>query len=319
VEVFVLEKLIIIGSGPSGLTASIYAARANLSPLLFEGFFVGGIPGGQLMITTMVENFPGFKDGIGGQKLMADMRAQSVRFGTRMVTEDVESVKLDTRPFSVTSSGGTTYEAHAIIIATGATARRLDLPSEKKFFNRGISACAVCDGALPLFRNKPLAVVGGGDTALEEALYLTNFGSIVYLIHRRDSLRASKIMQERVLGNENIQVVWNKTVDEFLGNTLLTGIRLKDTKTNELSTLEVSGVFEAIGHTPNTAFLDNQVELDEAGYIKSLPGTTTTSVEGVFCAGDIHDARYRQAITAAGNGCMAALDAQKWLAEKLGI
>jgi thioredoxin reductase (NADPH) len=318
-EVFVPEKLIIIGSGPSGLTASIYASRANLSPLLFEGFQAGGIPGGQLMITTMVENFPGFKDGIGGQKLMAEMRAQSVRFGTRMVTEDVESVKLDARPFLVTSSGGDTYETHALIIATGATARRLDLPSEKKFFNRGISACAVCDGALPIFRNKPLAVIGGGDTATEEALHLTKFGSKVYMIHRRDSLRASKIMQERVLKHEKIQVLWNKVPKEFLGDTVLRSILLKDTQTGDESTLDVSGAFEAIGHQPNTAFLAGQLPLNETGYIYTHPGTAITSVEGVFAAGDVQDFRYRQAVTAAGSGCKAALDAQKWLTEKLGM
>jgi thioredoxin reductase (NADPH) len=314
-----LEKVIIIGSGPSGLTASIYASRANLSPLLFEGFQAGGIPGGQLMITTMVENFPGFKDGIGGQKLMAEIRAQSLRVGTRMITEDVESVKLDARPFVVTSSSGTSYETRSLIIATGATARRLDLASERKYFNKGISACAVCDGALPLFRNKPLAVIGGGDTAIEEAMYLTKFGSKVYLIHRRDSLRASKIMQDRVLHHEKIQVLWNKIPEEFLGETLLKGIRLRDTQTNELSTLEVSGAFEAIGHLPNTAFLKNQLALDESGYLTTSCGTTMTSVEGVFAAGDVHDFRYRQAVTAAGSGCKAALDAQRCLAEKLGV
>jgi thioredoxin reductase (NADPH) len=313
------EKLIIIGSGPSGLTASIYASRADLSPLLVEGFQAGGIPGGQLMITTMVENFPGFRDGIGGQKLMAEMKDQAVRFGTRMVTDDVESVKLDGRPFTVKSFGGDSYETEAIIIATGATARRLDLVSEKKFFNRGISACAVCDGALPIFRNKPLAVIGGGDTAIEEALYMTKFGSKVYLIHRRDSLRASKIMQERVQKHEKIQILWNKTVEEFYGDVTLKGIRLKDTQTGEVTALDVSGAFEAIGHQPNTAFLNNQILLDETGYIKTLPGTTMTSVEGVFAAGDVQDFRYRQAITAAGSGCMAALDAQKWLAEKYGV
>lgn len=311
------EKLIIIGSGPAGLTASIYASRANLSPLLFEGFQAGGIPGGQLMITSVVENFPGFKDGIGGQKIMAEMRAQSARFGTRMITEDIESVNLDSRPFKVITSGQDAYETHAIIIATGATARRLDLASEKKFFNRGISACAVCDGALPLFRNKPLAVIGGGDTALEEAQYLTNFGSKIYIIHRRDSFRASKIMQQRVLAHEKIQVLWNKTVEEFLGETLLKGIWLRDTQTNALSTLEVSGAFEAIGHHPNTAFLGGQIDLDETGYIVTKPGETMTSVEGVFAAGDVQDSRYRQAITAAGCGCRAALDMQKWLAEKI--
>jgi thioredoxin reductase (NADPH) len=318
VEDFMSEKLIIIGSGPSGLTASIYASRANLSPLLFEGFQAGGIPGGQLMITTVVENFPGFRDGIGSHKLMAEMRDQAIRFGSRLITEDVESVNLSVRPFSVTSAEGATHEANAIIIATGATAQRLEIPSEKNFFNRGISACAVCDGALPLFRNKPLAVIGGGDTAMEEALHLTKFGSKIYLIHRRDSFRASRIMQERVLQHEKIQVLWNKVVEEFTGETMLKGVRLKDTKTNDETALEVSGAFEAIGHRPNTAFLNGQLTLEETGYIYTRPGTTMTSVEGVFAAGDVHDFRYRQAITAAGSGCMAALDAQKWLTEKFG-
>ena len=311
-----LEKLIIIGSGPSGLTAAIYAGRANLSPLLFEGFQSGGIPGGQLMITTGIENFPGFKNGIGGQKLMAEMREQALRFGTRIITEDIESIKLDKHPFSLTSSGGDNYEMCALIISTGATARRLPLESEKKFFQHGISACAVCDGGLPVFRNKPLAVIGGGDTAVEEALYLAKFGSKIYLIHRRDCLRASSIMQQRVLNHEKIQPLWNKTVVEFVGDSLLRAIRLKDTKTGEESMLEVGGAFEAIGHQPNTGFLGGQLTLNEAGYIYTHPGTAMTSLDGVFAAGDVQDFRYRQAITAAGSGCMAALDALKWLTEK---
>jgi thioredoxin reductase (NADPH) len=310
------EKLIIIGSGPSGLTAAIYAARANLSPLLFEGFQAGGIPGGQLMITTGIENFPGFKDGIGGQKLMAEMREQALRFGTRMITEDIESLKLDKHPFRLISSGGDAYETCALIISTGATARRLPLESEKKFFQHGISACAVCDGGLPVFRNKPLAVVGGGDTAVEDALYLAKFGSKVYLIHRRDSLRASSIMQQRLLNNGKIQPLWNKIVVEFVGDSLLKAIRLKDTKTGEESKIEVAGAFEAIGHQPNTGFLGGQLTLNEAGYIFTHPGTAMTSLDGVFAAGDVQDFRYRQAITAAGSGCMAALDALKWLTEK---
>jgi thioredoxin reductase (NADPH) len=310
------EKLIIIGSGPSGLTAATYAARANLSPLLFEGFQAGGIPGGQLMITTMIENFPGFKEGIGGQKLMAEMRAQALRFETRMVTEDIESVKLDKHPIRLTSSGGDTYETCALIISTGATARRLPLESERKFFQRGISACAVCDGALPVFRDKPLAVIGGGDTAVEEALHLAKFGSKVYIIHRRDSLRASSIMQKRVMDHPKVQLLWNKTVEEFVGDSMLRGIRLRDTKTGGESMLEVAGAFEAIGHQPNTAFLGGQLTLNEAGYIYTHPGTTMTSLDGVFAAGDVQDFRYRQAVTAAGSGCMAALDALKWLTEK---
>ena len=310
------EKLIIIGSGPSGLTAAIYAARANLSPLLFEGFQSGGIPGGQLMITTAIENFPGFKDGVGGQKLMAEIREQALRFGTRLITEDIESIKLDKHPFRMVSSGGDTFETCALIISTGATAKRLPLESEKKFFQRGISACAVCDGGLPVFRNKPLAVIGGGDTAVEEALYLAKFGSKIHLIHRRDSLRASSIMQQRILNHEKILPLLNKTVVEFVGDSLLRGIRLKDTKTGEESMLEVGGAFEAIGHQPNTGFLGGQLKLNEAGYIFTHPGTAMTSLDGVFAAGDVQDFRYRQAITAAGSGCMAALDALKWLTEK---
>jgi thioredoxin reductase (NADPH) len=310
------EKLIVIGSGPSGLTASIYAARANLSPLLFEGFQAGGIPGGQLMITTIIENFPGFKDGIGGQQLMADMRQQALRFGARILTEDIESVKLDTHPFSITSSGGDIFEACSLVISTGATAKRLPLDSEKKFFGRGISACAVCDGALPVFRNKPIAVIGGGDTAVEEALHLSKFGSRIFLIHRRDSLRASTIMQDRALKHQKIEVLWNKVVEEFVGDKLLGGVRLKDTRTGSVSFLEVNGAFEAIGHRPNTGFLNGQLRLTESGYVFTHPGTTMTSVEGVFAGGDVQDFRYRQAITAAGSGCMAALDAQKWLTEK---
>jgi thioredoxin reductase (NADPH) len=310
------ERLIIIGSGPSGLTAAIYAARANLAPLLFEGFQAGGIPGGQLMITTTIENFPGFKDGVSGQELMAGMREQALRFGTRMLMEDVESVNLDARPFTVTSAGGDTYEACSLIISTGATARRLPIESEKKFFGRGISACAVCDGALPVFRNKPIAVIGGGDTAVEEALHLSKFGSKIHIIHRRDSLRASTIMQQRALSHQKIEILWNKVVEEFVGDKLLGGIQLKDTRTGETSLLEVAGAFEAIGHRPNTAFLGGQLRLTEAGYIFTHPGTAQTSVEGVFAAGDVQDFRYRQAITAAGSGCMAALDAQKWLTER---
>jgi len=310
------EKLIIIGSGPAGLTAAIYAARANLSPLLIEGFQSGGIPGGQLMITTVVENFPGFKNGIGGQKLMAEMRDQAETCGTKIITDDVENVNLDSSPFKISTTGGDSYEASSLIIATGATAKRLPLESEKKFWGRGISACAVCDGALPVFRNKPLAVIGGGDTAIEEALHLTKFGSVVYLIHRRDSLRASNVMQERALTNDKIKVLWNTTIEEFTGDTMLKAVLTKNIKNGTVSSLEVTGVFEAIGHTPNTVFLGDQIDLTDTGYIVTNPGSTTTSVEGVFAAGDVQDFHYRQAVVAAGSGCMAALDAQKWLTEK---
>lgn len=313
------EKLIIIGSGPSGLTAAIYASRAELKPVLFEGFQVGGIPGGQLMITTTIENYPGFKEGISGPQLMSDMREQALKFGVRMITDDVESIRLDNTPFQVKSAGGDTYEAHSLIVATGATAKRLSLDSEKKFFGKGISACAVCDGALPVFRNKPLAVIGGGDSAVEEALHLTKFGSKVFMIHRRDSLRATRIMQSRAMNHPKIEIIWNKVVEEFVGDTMLTGITLKDVKTGEVSGIEVSGAFEAIGHQPNTGFLAGRLTLNEAGYVYTHPCTTMTSVEGVFAAGDVQDFRYRQAITAAASGCMAALDAQKWLTEKLGL
>jgi len=310
------EKIIIIGSGPAGLTAAVYTARANLSPLVFEGFQAGGMPGGQLMTTGLVENFPGFSEGIDGQQLMAEMKAQAKRFGARMIMEDVSEVNLSRRPFSVTSMGGETSETHALIIATGAVARRLPLDSEKKLWGKGISACAVCDGALPIFRNKPLAVIGGGDSAIEEAVHLTQFGSKVFIIHRRDQLRASKIMQKRAMEHPKIEILWNKIPEEFIGETAVNGIKLKDTKTGEISEISVTGVFEAIGHTPNTAFLNGQLKTTEDGYLVTKPDSTATSIEGVFAAGDVKDPKYRQAITAAGSGCMAALEAERWLAEK---
>ncbi|MBN1981683.1 MAG: thioredoxin-disulfide reductase [Chitinivibrionales bacterium] len=307
------EKIIIIGSGPAGFTAAIYMARANLSPLLFEGFQAGGMPGGQLMITGVVENFPGFPEGIDGQKLMEQMRQQVVRVGGRLITEDVVSVDVQKRPFTVVSMSEQEFAAESLIIATGATARRLPLDSEKRLWGRGISACAVCDGALPVFRNKPLAVIGGGDTAIEEAMHLTSYASHVYLIHRRNELRGSKIMQKRLLGHPKITVLWNKTVVEFLGEKQVSTLRLRDTVTAQESELSVAGVFEAIGHLPNTGFLKNQVACDEEGYIITTPGGTKTSVEGIFACGDVQDRIYRQAITAAGSGCMAALDCERWL------
>jgi len=310
------EKVIIIGSGPAGLTAAIYAARANLSPLLFEGFQSGGIPGGQLMITGLVENFPGFKNGISGQHLMAEMREQALNFGVRFIMEDVESISLNTSPFSLISTSGDAYEAQSVIIATGATAQRLPIHSEPIFWGRGISACAVCDGALPIFRDKPLAVIGGGDSAVEEAMHLTKFGSKVYLIHRRDELRASRIMQKRATTHPKIEILWNKTVEYFFGDKLLEGLHLKDTVTGELSTIRVSGAFEAIGHRPNTGFLNNQLPVDDKGYLITKPGSTVTSIDGVFAAGDVKDSHYRQAITAAGSGCMAALEVEWWLQNK---
>lgn len=313
------ERLIIIGSGPAGLTAAIYSSRANMQPLLFEGFQEGGIPGGQLMITSVIENFPGFPEGIEGPQLMANMREQAVKLGARLITEDVSEINLQIYPFELISMNGEKYTADAVIIASGATAKRLPLPSEARLWGRGVSACAVCDGALPIFRNKELAVIGGGDTALEEALHLTQFASKVYLIHRRDELRASKIMQKRVLTHPKIQILWNKIVDEFIGDKSLNMLKLKDTVTGELSELPVVGAFEAIGHVPNTKYLNDQVETNELGYIKTKPGSTATNIEGVFAAGDVQDAKYRQAITAAGSGCMAAIEAERWLQERAGI
>jgi thioredoxin reductase (NADPH) len=303
------EKLIIIGSGPAGLTAAIYAARANMTPLVFEGFQDGGIPGGQLMTTGLVENFPGFPEGIPGPELMGNMREQAIKCGARMVMADVTEVDLSVRPFTVISSDDDKYTADTLIIATGATANRLPLESEKIFWGRGISACAVCDGALPVFRDKPLAVIGGGDTAVEEAVHLTQFASIVYLIHRRDELRASQTMRTRAETHPKIEILWNKVVEEFTGENQLTGLKLRDTVTGELSNLPVAGAFEAIGHKPNTGFLKNQLKTDQNGYIVTTPNSTATSTPGVFAAGDVQDPKFRQAITAAASGCMAALEA----------
>jgi thioredoxin reductase (NADPH) len=311
-----IEKIVIIGSGPAGLTAGIYAARAGFSPLLFEGFQSGGIPGGQLMMTGVVENFPGFSVGIEGHALMSQMKEQAIRSGVKIITDDIEDVRLDCYPFTMTSASDETFTSLTIIVATGATALRLPLASEKVFWGKGISACAVCDGALPLFRNKPLAVIGGGDTAIEEAVHLTKFGSKVYLIHRRDSFRASKTMQERIKQYPKIEVLWNKTVEEFFGTTTLQGAILKDTVTGATSTIEISGAFEAIGHKPNVGFLKGQLPTDDKGYLLTKSGkTTATIVEGVFAAGDVQDPKFRQAICAAGNGCMASLEAEHWLRE----
>ncbi len=336
------EKLIIIGSGPAGWTAAIYAARANLDPLVFAGRPKQSpalvLPGGQLMLTTEVENYPGFPEGITGPKMMARFEQQAVRFGTRIQTDegqtpdvsnpddghsykyhDAKRVDLSARPFKVWGEDDTLFEAHAVIIATGATANWLGLPNEQRLATSGggVSACAVCDGALPVFRNKELAVVGGGDSAVEEATYLTKFASKVYMIHRRDELRASKIMQDRALGNPKIEMLWNKTVVDVLGDKMISGVKLKDTVDGKESEKPVGGLFMAIGHTPATEFLEGQLELDSKGYIKLAdPYRSTTSVEGVFTAGDCADSVYRQAITAAGMGCKAAIDAERWLAEK---
>jgi thioredoxin reductase (NADPH) len=345
----VAERVIIIGSGPAGWSAAIYAARAELKPLVFEGAITeenrlnGTLPLGQLALTTEVENYAGFPSGdlehflrtaidpervqymhvhegkhaVTGPELMELMRQQAFNFGTRIVTDDVVEVDLSRRPYKVRTLEGVAHEAHAIIIATGARANYLGLPSEDAFKNRGVSACAVCDGALPRFRNKPLIVVGGGDSAVEEATYLTKYASKVHMIHRRDKLRASMIMQERAIANPKIQLEWNHALDEVMGNDKdgVTGVRLKSTTDNGERELPASGVFLAIGHTPNTGLLNGQVELTEKGYIRwTKPFRTNASVEGVFAAGDVADDYYRQAITSAGTGCMAALDAERWLA-----
>ena len=308
------EAVIIIGSGPAGHTAAIYTARANLKPVLFEGYTAGGIPGGQLMTTTDVENFPGFPSGIQGPELMDAMRQQSLRFGTRLFTEDVTRVELSQRPFRV-ASAERELRAHGLIIATGATAKRLNLPGEQKLWNRGMSACAVCDGALPIFRDKALVVVGGGDSACEESTFLTKFASKVYLIHRRDVLRASKIMQERVLKSLKIDVIWNTVVTDVLGSDVVSAVRLKDVRTNTERELSCGGLFYAIGFDPNTALFTGQLTMDDHGYLLTTPGSTQTSVSGVFACGDVQDKRYRQAVTAAGSGCMAAIDCERWLAD----
>jgi thioredoxin reductase (NADPH) len=319
------EKVVIIGSGPAGWTAAIYAARANLEPLVYEGAASRTmIPGGQLMFTTDVENYPGFPEGITGQEMMMAFRKQAERFGTRIVSEDIVKVDFDVHPRRLTSSGGTVVEADAVIIATGANARWLDVPGEEELARGGggVSACAVCDGALPFFRNKRLAVVGGGDSAMEEAVYLTNFASEVVIIHRRDEFRASPIMAERALEHAKVRVIWDTVVEEVLGAEVngfqeIQALRLRNRKTDEESTLEVGGLFVAIGHDPNTGFLEGQIDLKENGYIQVAdPGRTTTNVPGVFAAGDCMDDTYRQAVTAAGTGCMAALEAERWLAHR---
>jgi thioredoxin reductase (NADPH) len=353
------EKVVIIGSGPAGWTAAIYAARANLKPLVFEGAFTqqnaanGTLPLGQLNLTTEVENFPSWpavepsvlqqfseaalpperyagvkasfytskmkhhgKRSANGPELMEYMRQQAINFGTRVVTDDIVKVDFGRHPFMLHSSEGQTVHTLTVVVATGARANYLGLPSEEHFKNNGVSACAVCDGALPRFRNRPVIVIGGGDSAVEESMYLSKFANPVLLVHRRDKLRASQIMQQRALNNPRIVPKWNRVLIEVLGNEDdgVTGAILKDTLAEEPETVEASGVFLAIGHTPNTHFLQGQVKLDESGYIVwTRPQRTYTSVEGVFAAGDVADSHYRQAVTAAGTGCMAALDAERWL------
>ena len=310
-----MKNVVIVGSGPAGHTAAIYSARANLSPFMFEGYMMGGSAGGQLTTTTDVENYPGFPEGIEGPELMQLFRKQSERFGTEMVQEDVTSADFSQRPF-VLKSENREVRAHSVIISTGATAKRMGVPNEEKMWNNGMSACAVCDGALPMFRNQPLMVIGGGDTAVEEATYLTKFGSVVYMVHRRDQLRASKIMQERAFKNPKLEIIWDTVLEDAVGKDYLTGARLKNIKTQEVREMEVMGLFYAIGHTPNTSIFNGQLDLDGAGYIKLKPGTQETNIEGVFAAGDVHDHKYRQAVTAAGTGCAASLEAERWLAEK---
>ncbi len=310
------DKLVIIGSGPAAHTAAIYAARAELAPVLFEGFMAGGIAaGGQLTTTTDVENFPGFPDGIQGPELTERLRAQSLRFGTTIHTETVTEIDLSARPFRYKTDE---REGHAVtvIIATGATAKRLDIPGSRdgELWQRGVSACAVCDGALPAFRNQPLVVIGGGDSAMEEATYLTKYGSTVYIVHRRDDFRASKIMQQRALENPKIEVLWSSVTTAALGTDVLEAVRIKDLKTGQERDIQAAGMFFAIGHVPNTAFLAGQLETDEVGYLITKPDSTQTNIDGVFAAGDVQDKRWRQAVTAAGTGCMAALEAEHYLA-----
>ncbi|WP_419935138.1 thioredoxin-disulfide reductase [Candidatus Palauibacter sp.] len=312
------ETLVIIGSGPAAWTAAIYAARASLNPLVYEG--AGSrtmVPGGQLMFTTDVENYPGFPDGVSGIDMMLDFKKQAVRFDTRVVTEDIVEVDFSRRPFRLRSSGKQEVLAETVVLATGANARWLGVPGEERLAQSGggVSACAVCDGALPHFRGQVVAVVGGGDSAMEEALYMTKFAGEVLLIHRRDELRASQIMQERALASDRMRFLWNKTVQEVMGDDVITGLRLRDTVTGEVSEIEVGGMFVAIGHIPNTGFLQGQIDLKENGYVR-LPTAwrTETNVPGVFAAGDVMDDYYRQAVSAAGTGCMAALEAERFLA-----
>jgi thioredoxin reductase (NADPH) len=309
-----IENVVIIGSGPAAHTAAIYAGRANLEPLMFEGFMAAGVAaGGQLTTTTEIENFPGFTS-IGGPELMHRMREQSLHCATRIRTETVARVDLSSRPFKIYPEDGGEVLAKTVIISTGATAKRMHVPNEDLLWQKGISACAVCDGGLPIFRNKALVVIGGGDTAVEEATYLTKFASKVYLVHRRDELRASKAMQLRAFNTPKLEIIWDTQLVDVYGEQFLEGVELKNVKTGEVSKLPAAGLFYAIGHTPNTAFLEGQLKTDESGYILTEPGSTRTSIEGVFAAGDVQDHVYRQAITSAGTGCMAALDAEHLLA-----
>ncbi len=301
-----MEKVIVIGSGPAGYTASIYLSRANLAPLCIEGMN----PGGQLMLTTEVENFPGFPEGIMGPELMQKMRKQAERFGTKFITKNATKIDVSKRPYRV-QVGDEWIDTESIVLATGSDARWLGLENEQRLIGKGVSACATCDGFF--FKDKVVGIVGGGDSAMEEATFLTKFASKVYVLHRRDSLRASKVMQDRAMANEKIEFVWNVQVVDVLGEDLVTGVKLQDTQTEELRDMELDGLFLAIGHTPNTKFLDEVITLDEQGYIAKSGKGTSTNVEGVFVAGDVADKTYMQGITAAGAGCQAALDCERWL------
>lgn len=315
------HKVTIIGSGPAAHTAAIYLARAEIKPTLYEGMLANGIAaGGQLTTTTDIENFPGFPNGIGGSELMEKMKEQSQRFGTEIITETISKVDFSKRPFKLWTEWNEDAEpitTDAVIIATGASAKRMHLPGEDTYWQQGISACAVCDGAVPIFRNNPLAVIGGGDSACEEAIFLTKYASKVFLLVRRDVLRASTIMQKRVTNNEKIEVLWNTEALEAKGDgKLLKSLRIVNNKTNEEKDLQVNGLFYAIGHIPATKIFADQLKTDEAGYIQTTPGTASTSIEGVFAAGDVQDKIYRQAITSAGSGCMAALECEKFISEQ---
>lgn len=315
-----MEHVVIIGSGPAAYTAGLYTGRANLEPLVFEGELSKEIlPGGQLMTTTEVENFPGFPEGISGPKMMDLFKKQAQRFGARIVPKTVTAAELTQRPFKI-FSGSEEWETEALIIATGATAKYLGLESEERFMNRGVSACATCDGALPRFRGKPVVVVGGGDTAMEEALFLTNFASHVHVIHRRGKLRASKVMGARAIANEKITIEWNSVVDEIIGDDAngVTAVRIKDVHSGNAREIEAAGYFSAIGHKPNTDLFQGVLDMDDAGYLRVNPGTSKTNIEGVFAAGDVADPVYRQAVTAAGSGCKAALDCSRWLENQHG-
>ncbi|KAI7865091.1 thioredoxin reductase [Spinellus fusiger] len=316
------HKVTIIGSGPAGHTAAIYLARANLEPFMFEGMIANGFaPGGQLTTTTDVENFPGFPEGVMGGELMEKMREQSVRFGTTIETETITRLDCSSRPFKLWREGSESKDeptdtTDALIIATGASAKRMHLPGEDVYWQNGISACAVCDGAVPIFRNKPLVVIGGGDSAAEEAIYLTKYASHVHVLVRRDKLRASKVMADRLLKHSKVTVHFNKIPTETSGDgSLLQAVSTKDTVTGEEGKIDANGLFYAIGHVPATALVKGLVDLDTDGYIKTIPGSSETNIPGLFAAGDVQDKRYRQAVTSAGSGCMAALDAERFLSE----